>query len=461
MASSTILTNSDKDRDRDANHTDTTSDSVMVKNAQCPESDEQTHIDTTSDRESVAENIDPPKSNIMSESKEPPRRKQAKKYDENNSMTAKHSQISSNMDCRSTHLSTDANLDTTKLAWSANEFKNAGNKLCCLHRYEEAILYYNKAITRDPEVASYYSNRALCHLKLQQWSSTIQDCRRAIELDPNILKGHFFLGQGLAETGNFDESLKHLYKANELAKANKLNFGDDITYQIRLIKRRRWSKLEHDGEDLEDRLHSYLKELIRKDKESKLKEVKLRLDCIRNVDTIEQRVEIEPTASTSKQTMEINPMNEQCQPNEQILDYDDRVDLKDKKTSKEFSTTCAAGASQEEPMLEMKLAHSQSECDTYLDRLDSIFQNLRMQRKNRDVPDYLCGKISFELMRDPVITPSGITYDRRDIEEHLKRVGHFDPITRQPLKSSQLISNLAMKDVVDAYIKDNEWALYC
>ena len=27
----------------------------------------------------------------------------------------------------------------------------------------------------------------------------------------------------------------------------------------------------------------------------------------------------------------------------------------------------------------------------------------------RDVPDYLCGKISFELMRDPVITPSGIT----------------------------------------------------
>jgi len=28
----------------------------------------------------------------------------------------------------------------------------------------------------------------------------------------------------------------------------------------------------------------------------------------------------------------------------------------------------------------------------------------------RDVPDYLCGKISFELLSDPVITPSGITY---------------------------------------------------
>ena len=25
---------------------------------------------------------------------------------------------------------------------------------------------------------------------------------------------------------------------------------------------------------------------------------------------------------------------------------------------------------------------------------------------------------------------SGITYDRKDIEEHLHRVGHFDPVTR-------------------------------
>jgi len=40
--------------------------------------------------------------------------------------------------------------------------------------------------------------------------------------------------------------------------------------------------------------------------------------------------------------------------------------------------------------------------------------------QKRDVPDYLCGKISFEILRDPVITPSGITYERKDIEEHLQ-----------------------------------------
>lgn len=51
--------------------------------------------------------------------------------------------------------------------------------------------------------------------------------------------------------------------------------------------------------------------------------------------------------------------------------------------------------------------------------LNDMFKQVDERRKTRDVPDYLCGRISFELIKDPVITPSGITYDRKDIEEHL------------------------------------------
>lgn len=47
-----------------------------------------------------------------------------------------------------------------------------------------------------------------------------------------------------------------------------------------------------------------------------------------------------------------------------------------------------------------------------------IVMNICVQK--REVPDYLCGKISFEILREPVVTPSGITYDRKDIEEHLQ-----------------------------------------
>lgn len=92
-----------------------------------------------------------------------------------------------------------------------------------------------------------------------------------------------------------------------------------------------------------------------------------------------------------------------------------------------------------------------------MDDLNNIFAQVDERRKTREVPDYLCGKISFEIMKDPVITPSGITYDRKDIEEHLQRVGHFDPVTRHELKLNQLIPNLAMRDVISNYIEENGW----
>ena len=49
--------------------------------------------------------------------------------------------------------------------------------------------------------------------------------------------------------------------------------------------------------------------------------------------------------------------------------------------------------------------------------LHSLFTEIDDRRKKREVPDYLCGKISFDILRDPVITPSGITYERYDVYE--------------------------------------------
>lgn len=65
---------------------------------------------------------------------------------------------------------------------------------------------------------------------------------------------------------------------------------------------------------------------------------------------------------------------------------------------------------------------SSDDCCVY----DSLWNDWRvawchcLSPQKREIPDYLCGKISFELMREPCITPSGITYDRKDIEEHLQ-----------------------------------------
>ncbi|XP_022093678.1 E3 ubiquitin-protein ligase CHIP-like [Acanthaster planci] len=107
--------------------------------------------------------------------------------------------------------------------------------------------------------------------------------------------------------------------------------------------------------------------------------------------------------------------------------------------------------------IEKKKQDVEADYDQHVKELNELFATVDERRKTREVPDYLCGKISFEIMKDPVITPSGITYDRKDIEEHLQRVGHFDPVTRIKLTQEQLIPNLAMKEVIAAFTNDNEW----
>jgi len=106
------------------------------------------------------------------------------------------------------------------------------------------------------------------------------------------------------------------------------------------------------------------------------------------------------------------------------------------------------------------VAKVEAEADTRVAEVNSLFGKVDDRRMRREVPDYLCGKISFEILREPVITPSGITYDRADITEHLERVGHFDPVTRTKLTQDMLVPNYAMKEAVDDFVTKNEWANY-
>lgn len=75
-----------------------------------------------------------------------------------------------------------------------------------------------------------------------------------------------------------------------------------------------------------------------------------------------------------------------------------------------------------------------------------------------EIPDYLCCKITLDILQDPVITPSGVSYERVALLEHLEKVGKFDPFTREPLDKNQLIPNLSIKGAVQEYLKKHGWA---
>ena len=81
----------------------------------------------------------------------------------------------------------------------------------------------------------------------------------ALEKDPNLIKGHFILGRqevhpfelnnwknlstfnelifsgkALLERDSLDEAIKHLQRASDLSKEQKMNFGDDIAIELRI-----------------------------------------------------------------------------------------------------------------------------------------------------------------------------------------------------------------------------------
>lgn len=113
-------------------------------------------------------------------------------------------------------------------------------------------------------------------------------------MDPNLIKGHFFLGLGLMDLQSYDEAIKHLqrglfhsccfrheiniliyFTAQDLGKEQKLNFGDDIASQLRLARKKRWNLQEDKRITQEIELQSYLNRLIKEDMQKQLEKLKL------------------------------------------------------------------------------------------------------------------------------------------------------------------------------------------
>uniref|UniRef100_A0A158R503 E3 ubiquitin-protein ligase CHIP n=1 Tax=Syphacia muris TaxID=451379 RepID=A0A158R503_9BILA len=290
----------------------------------------------------------------------------------------------------------------------AEEYKKNGNRFFQQHKYEDAINAYSRAIINNPENPTYFTNRALCFMQMMQWDRVIDDCRKALEMDRKNVKANYYLGRACLQTGQCEEAVKVLMRANDLAINQKMNFGDAITAQLRAAKRDQFRKEEEKRVCQEIELQAYLNGLMDKDLQERLSVLRenwSKCDAETNADGVESM------KNSNSET------------------------LKD----------------QEEAIA--------AEIQANKDMLNSLFAQVDERRRKREVPDFLCGKISFEILKEPVITPSGITYDRADIKEHLQRVGHFDPVTGVALTYEQLIPNFAMKEVVDHFLSENQWAI--
>ncbi|CAF1494776.1 unnamed protein product [Adineta steineri] len=322
--------------------------------------------------------------------------------------------------------------------------KEKGNKHFLQKKYNDAIHCYNQALKQNGEKAIYYVNRALCYIKLKQWDKVYQDIRHCLDLDPNYIKAHAYLGQYYVEQQRYDEAITSFKQALDLCKIQNKNFGDEIQRLLRYAQKRRFSLMEQKRIENEISLQTYLRSLLQSDKERRMQ---LR---------IEKHYEDKDTTnslSILKQYLSKLTNYHNQQTTTTTTNLGSVVSVSPKLTSTHNTETNIIIDQQ----LEQILREIEQSTDQSLNEMNNLFNEVDIRRKRREIPEYLTCKLCYDLMRDPVITPFGITYCRACIEENLYKVSHLDPIANKPLVIEQLVNNLVLKEIVEKFIKENEW----
>ncbi|KAK6340155.1 Hsp90 cochaperone [Orbilia blumenaviensis] len=103
----------------------------------------------------------------------------------------------------------------------AEEARLEGNEKFKNADWPGAVEAYTEMIKRAPSDARGYTNRAAALQKLMSFPSSIDDCRKAIELDPGFMRAHIRLAQGYFGLKEYNKVLDALAAATEADKEMK------------------------------------------------------------------------------------------------------------------------------------------------------------------------------------------------------------------------------------------------
>jgi len=95
-------------------------------------------------------------------------------------------------------------------------YYNIGTALMLLGSNEKAVTYLEKSITltdaKNPYLSIEYANICMARLNLKQTDSAIEDCQKALQLDPDSKLAHGNLGIGYTHKGMYQEALTEFQK---------------------------------------------------------------------------------------------------------------------------------------------------------------------------------------------------------------------------------------------------------
>jgi len=98
-----------------------------------------------------------------------------------------------------------------KVIEEADRAKDEANAAFKAKHFAAAIAGYTQAISLNPNGnPAYYSNRAICHIKLESYGAAIADATKALEIDPTFAKAYYRRGDANFALGKFKLALKDL-----------------------------------------------------------------------------------------------------------------------------------------------------------------------------------------------------------------------------------------------------------
>ncbi|KKK17985.1 hypothetical protein P175DRAFT_0510631 [Aspergillus ochraceoroseus IBT 24754] len=279
------------------------------------------------------------------------------------------------------------------------ELKERGNQLFKEGDYNGAEEFYSQAILKNPREPTFFTNRALTRMRLEQWAGVEHDARTAIDLygpkSPNSLKSRYYLAQALLGLQRPQEAYEVAIDAYRASLAAKSVQSENLSKTVLRAKQQIWA---------------------------------------------------------AKETARLREMSETLRTVELLIEADLDRALADLQAQLDRGEIGQTGFVEDQKALrEDAEKHTQNVRDAF--RLSS-----QGEIQERVVPDYLVDGITFEIMHDPVMTPSGTSFDRIGITKYVEQAA-VDPITRTPMTVSDLRSNYALKSACEEFLTKNGWAV--
>jgi DnaJ family protein C protein 7 len=136
-----------------------------------------------------------------------------------------------------------------RIVQKLNRLKEDGNNDYKAGRWQSAVDKYTEALEVDPlnkgTNSKILQNRALCLIKLKDYTGAIADCERALQLEPSYTKARKTKATALGASGNWEEAVKVL-KAIQESDPSDQNIAKEVRkaeLELKKSKRKDYYKI--------------------------------------------------------------------------------------------------------------------------------------------------------------------------------------------------------------------------